>query len=176
MLMKRLTKLSIIYTFLLLLTTPVFGQQLHGYVVDAQTGDSVPNANITYKTKKIHTAADGSGKFSIERINGEVLTVTALGYKARTVKVSAKTTDIIQVRLISDTKKLGEVVVKSKKKNKYSRKNNPAVELMRRVIAAKKRTDLSNHDYYQYNKYQKITLALNNLKPEELEGKLFVAG
>ena len=173
MLMKRLTKLSIIYTFLLLLTTPVFGQQLHGYVVDAQTGDSVPNANITYKTKKIHTAADGSGKFSIERINGEVLTVTALGYKARTVKVSAKTTDIIQVRLISDTKKLGEVVVKSKKKNKYSRKNNPAVELMRRVIAAKKRTDLSNHDYYQYNKYQKITLALNNLKPEELEGKLF---
>ena len=59
------------------------------------------------------------------------------------------------------------------KRGKYTRKDNPAVELMRRVIAAKKKTDLSNHDYYQYDKYQKITLALNDLKKEQLEGKFF---
>ena len=40
---------------------------------------------------------------------------------------------------------------------------------MRRVIAAKKLTDLHNHDFLQYNKYQKITLALNDIKASDLE-------
>ena len=170
--MKRLTEISLLLLFMLL-PTALHGQQLHGYVVDAQTGDSVPHANLAYKSKRIHASANADGSFTIERINGETLTVTAMGYKPRTIKISGKTTDIIQVRLISDTKKIDEVVVKSKRKNKYSRKNNPAVELMRRVIAAKKRSDLSNYDYYRFDKYQKITLALNGLTPEELEGRLF---
>ena len=55
------------------------------------------------------------------------------------------------------------------KKEKYSRKNNPAVELMKRVIAAKKRNDLENHDYYRYDKYQKLTLAVNDITPAEVE-------
>jgi hypothetical protein len=44
---------------------------------------------------------------------------------------------------------------------------------MRRVIAAKKRTQLENHDYLQYDKYQKLTMAVNNIKPEELESNFF---
>ena len=71
----------------------------------------------------------------------------------------------------SDTKQLAEVVIKQKR-GKYSRKNNPAVELMRRVIAAKKRTDLDNHDFYQYNKYQKLTLAFNGITPQDLDSGL----
>jgi SusD family. len=47
------------------------------------------------------------------------------------------------VKLKPDTKTLKEVVVKTKKK-RYTRKENPAVELMKRVIAAKHKTDLSN--------------------------------
>ena len=54
------------------------------------------------------------------------------------------------------------------KRSKYSRKNNPAVELMKKVIANKKATDLSLCDYYQYTKYQKLTLALNDMKMETL--------
>lgn len=76
----------------------------------------------------------------------------------------------MRITLKTDTKQLKGVTVKSKR-SKYSRKNNPAVELMKRVIAAKKRTDLANHDYYQFNKYQKITLAINDIKPSELENE-----
>ena len=50
------------------------------------------------------------------------------------------------------------------RRSRYSRKNNPAVELMRKVIAAKKYNDLSARDYYQYNKYQKLTMAVNDIK------------
>ena len=68
------------------------------------------------------------------------------------------------------TQRIGEVTVRAKRE-KYSRKNNPAVELMKRVIAAKRQTDLSNHDYYKYNKYEKITLATNDMTPEKLAKK-----
>lgn len=76
----------------------------------------------------------------------------------------------MKITLKTDTKQLKGVTVKTKR-SKYSRKNNPAVELMKRVIAAKKRTDLANHDYYQFNKYQKITFAINDIKPTELENE-----
>lgn len=87
----------------------------------------------------------------------------------------ADTTAQINPAMSNDTSKwynrthsVGEITVKSKR-TRYSRKNNPAVELMKKVIAAKKRTDLSNHDYYQYSKYQKLTMAANDVKPEDLQ-------
>lgn len=76
----------------------------------------------------------------------------------------------MRLTLKSETKRLNEVTIKAKR-GKYSRKNNPAVELMKRVIAAKKRTDLSNHDYYQFNKYQKLTFAINDISPAQLENE-----
>ena len=80
--------------------------------------------------------------------------------------------DTDTTKWFNQTQRLGNVTVKAKRR-RYSRKDNPAVELMRRVIAAKRLTDLSRHDYYQYNKYEKLTLALNNLTPEQLERKPF---
>ncbi len=112
------------------------------------------------------------GEYAIERHNGWQLTFSAVGYKSKTINVTSATPVKLDVKLKPDTKQLKEVVVKSKR-GKYSRKDNPAVELMRRVIAAKKKTDLQNHDYLQYNKYQKITLALNDIKPSDLDSGFF---
>ena len=70
------------------------------------------------------------------------------------------------------TQQLGEVTIKAKR-SRYSRKNNPAVELMRRVIAAKRQTDLRQHDFYQYTRYEKLTVAANDLTPSQLAKKPF---
>jgi hypothetical protein len=70
------------------------------------------------------------------------------------------------------TQQLSNVTIKAKRQ-KYTRKDNPAVELMKKVIAAKKQTDLSRYDYYQYTKYEKITLAANDLTNEQLQKKPF---
>ena len=145
-------------------------QKITGRVID-EDGFAVSYASVQYRGHKIAVSSDSQGKFSIEKHPGWVLTVSALSYKSQTISVNEKM-DFIEVKLKDDSHKLNEVVVKTKR-GKYSRKDNPAVELMRRVIAAKKKTDLSNHDYYQYDKYQKITLALNDLKKEQLEGKFF---
>lgn len=145
-------------------------QELTGIIVDEATGDSIPFASAQYKKERISISSNGAGQFKIERLNGSTLTFSAMGYQSKQVKVDASTPQNMRITLKQDTRHLQGVTVKSKR-SRYSRKDNPAVALMRRVIAAKKKTDLANHDYYQFNKYQKITLAMNDIKPADLESE-----
>ena len=147
-------------------------QKIHGVIVDAENGDTLLYPSASYKGHHVAVSGNAMGEYAIERHNGWQLTFSAVGYKSKTINVTSATTVKLDVKLKPDTKQLKEVVVKSKR-GKYSRKDNPAVELMRRVIAAKKKTDLQNHDYLQYNKYQKITLALNDIKPSDLDSGFF---
>ena len=156
--------------FFLILSQTIGAQTITGVVVEEATGDTIPFPSIQYKKEKIATSGNANGRFSVKRLNGEKLTFSAVGYQELTILIGPNTPSEMRITLKTDTKQLKGVTVKSKR-SKYSRKNNPAVELMKRVIAAKKRTDLANHDYYQFNKYQKITLAINDIKPSELENE-----
>ncbi|MDY3252229.1 MAG: DUF5686 family protein [Prevotella sp.] len=157
-------------TLLLLLLTMVLPMkaQLRGYIIDEATGDSIPYASAIYRGHNVAVASNINGQFTIARHEGWVLTFSAVGYVSKSITITSSTKQNFNVKLKPDTKALKEVVVKTKRR-RYSRKNNPAVELMKKVVEAKKRTDLDNRDYYQYNKYQKLTLALNDITPEKLE-------
>ena len=163
--MKKLLTLLII-----MLATAANAQTITGIVVEEKTGEVIPYPSVQYKNGKTAVAGNGEGRFSIARRNGDKLTFSSVGYQNLTILIGPNTPSDMRITLKPDTKQLQGVTVKSKR-GKYSRKDNPAVELMKRVIAAKKRTDLSNHDYYQFNKYQKITLAVNDIKPSELENE-----
>ena len=151
-----------------LFTIPVFAQQITGNIVDAQTGEPIPFASAQYKGHNVGVASDIDGHFQIARHNGWTLTFSAVGYVSTTVMVNHSIKGEYQVKLKADNTVLKEVTVKARR-GRYSRRNNPAVEMMRKVIDAKKKTDLDNHDYYQYNKYQKLTLAINEITPELLD-------
>lgn len=157
---------------LFMLAAPLWAQKITGVVTDAETGDSIAYASIVYKGHHVSAVSDYYGRYSIDRHEGWNITVSAVGYATRIIPVNAKTKHVLNIALKPDDQTIGEVVV-SQKRDKYSRKNNPAVELMKRVVAAKKKTDLSVNDYYNYNKYEKITLSLNDLKPEQLESGIF---
>lgn len=162
---------------MLLMMTFVFmvsnAQNISGRIVDASTGDSIPYASAIYKGHNVMVSSDAGGCFNIARHNGWYLTFSAVGYKPKKIFIKNNLVGFLIIDLEpSEANALEGVTVRSKR-NKYSRKNNPAVELMKRVIEAKKRTDLNNHDFYQFNKYQKITLAFNDIKPSELESDFF---
>lgn len=161
---------NILILLLLILAQAAGAQTITGVVVEEFTGDTIPFPSVQYKKEKIATSGNAYGRFSIKRLNGEKLTFSAVGYQELTILIGPNTPSEMKITLKTDTKQLKGVTVKTKR-SKYSRKNNPAVELMKRVIAAKKRTDLANHDYYQFNKYQKITFAINDIKPTELENE-----
>ena len=141
---------------------------LSGVVTDAATGDTIYYPSVSYKGHHIAVSGTAKGEYSIVRKEGLVLTFSAVGYAPVQVVVKSSTPKILNIKLKSDTRQLAEVVVRQKR-GKYSRKDNPAVELMRRVIAAKKRTRLENHDFFQYTKYQKITLAMNDITPTQID-------
>lgn len=151
-----------------LLAQAVCAQMITGVVVDGESGDTIPHPALQYDGWRKAVAGDAAGRFTIQRLNDEYLTVSAVGYKTLRILIGRNTPGEMRITLKPDTRRLKGVTVNARR-GKYSRKNNPAVELMKRVIAAKKRTDLNNHDYYQYNKYQKLTLAINDISPEEIE-------
>lgn len=142
--------------------------QLSGQITDAETGEGIPFASVMYRGHGVAVASNVEGKYSIARHEGWALTFSAVGYVSQTVDVDASTKRVINVKLKSDNTQLSDVTVKAKKQ-KYSRKDNPAVELMKKVVAHKKLTDLDNRDFYQYNKYQKITLAINEITLDRIQ-------
>ena len=149
---------------LMMLFLPMQAQEIiNGRVVDEATGEGIGFASVQYKGMNLVAITDLQGRFVIRLLKGKRLTISVLGYKTRTIDVSDDSEKLF-ISLRQDAKALKEVTVK-KKRTRYSRKNNPAVELMKRVIANKKQTDLALRDYYQYHKYQKLTLALNDVNP-----------
>ena len=131
---------------------PLMAQKLTGVIVDDNDGEYIPYASAVYRGNHVMVSSDAQGKFSIDRHNGWKLTFSAVGYQPLTIEVSEKTKSPMRITLKPEKNQLENVTVRGKR-NRYSRKDNPAVELMRRVIAAKKKTHLDNHDFYQYNKY-----------------------
>lgn len=69
---------------------------------------------------------------------------------------------------VYEERELKEVLVKPKRQ-RYRRKDNPAVELMRKVIAAKAEHNLEQNDFVRYNKYQRITTSLDNITQEMVD-------
>ena len=156
----------ILLSLLLLVSAAALAQRLTGVVTDAKTRQPLPFANVrTDDGKGVQT--DDEGRFSVPFVAGRVR-VSIIGYETKSVTV--KQAGSIKVELAPLENVFGTAVVKAKK-TKYSRKNNPAVELMKKVIAAKKSNDLHDHDYFSIDKYSKTTFAFN-----EVTEKIFQEG
>lgn len=161
---------SILLLMLCCCLSGILRAQISGRVIDSGTGEPIPSANVYYENQKhVGTTTDRRGRFTL-RVSGrsDTLVVSFVGYETvkRAVRAGEKRT--VNVSMKSLDRELSELVVKPKKQ-KYSRKNNPAVELMRKVIAAKGQNDLKNNDYYRYDKYQRITFGFNNITQEFMD-------
>lgn len=151
----------------------VSAQNIQGVVTDSLTNEPIPYLSVFYEGKGVGSITDNDGNYKVETRKGwNKLTFSAVGYVTKVVNIIPGVTKNLNVRMRPDDIMLDEVVVKPKR-GKYSRKNNPAVELMKKVIAHKKNNKLSENDYYQYNKYQKITMSLNDVTPEMLEKGMY---
>jgi len=60
------------------------------------------------------------------------------------------------------TQQLKEVVIRPKKE-KYSKKDNPAVDLIEKVIANKNKNRIESNHSWQFQQYEKFTLSVGNI-------------
>ena len=76
---------------------------------------------------------------------------------------------------VSITLPKAEVKAKRKIKERYRRKGNPAVELIKKVQKNAERNSLTGFDYYQYDEYSKLELGPSNLS-DSLAAKRYMRG
>lgn len=154
----------------LLLAGRAAAQVVQGRVTDAASGETLPMAHVYYADRReqaVETDLEGHYKIPFRR---GTLVFSMVGYETQAVEV--KRAQRLDVRLREKFADMQEVKVEGRRK-RYSRKNNPAVEMMRKVIAAKDSTDLRARDYLSYNKYEKMSLALDEVTPKILEDDHF---
>lgn len=83
-------------------------KEVSGVVVD-ENNEPLIGVNIKVKGSPEGAITDIDGHFTITASQGSVLNFTYIGYTSQTVKVTEK--NIYEIRLVSDTKQLSEVVV-----------------------------------------------------------------
>ena len=118
---------------------------------------------------------DNNGKFAINTVKPFTrLKISYLGYKDFTLQITPGVTQQLNARLVPQAaNKLSEVVIKAGKKEKYRNKDNPAVELIRKVIQNKEKNRPESYSYVQYREYDKMQLSLANLSSQLAEKKFF---
>ena len=167
--MKRIFFFSVLA---LLLSLRAVAQVVEGVVTDASMGDPLPMVHVYYADdKSTLVQTDINGRYRI-RARAGMLVFSMMGFDTQMVEVEAKGRQRLNVKMRESASALREVEV-VKKRKKYVRKNNPAVELMRRVIAAKSATDLRQRDFLSYRKYEKMTFSVNEVTDQILRDDHF---
>lgn len=135
---------------------------IHGKVTDAASREGIPGATVVLLHSTIGTSTDSLGNYSITPTpQTTAIRFSALGYKTVTKWLDPGTPQTIDVELEEDFKALDEVVVSGK--GKYRNRNNPAVELIRKVIEHKGANRLARFDYATFDAYEKIMVAVSNV-------------
>ncbi len=145
-----------------------------GQVTDASTGETLPFVDVYFAGTTVGTNTDVDGKYRLQTQWGsEYVVASYLGYQSDTIKIiPGKRNTKVDFKLGEGTYTLQTVEVKVKKR-RYKNKNNPAVQLIRNVLANRDKNRVKGLDYYQYEKYEKLELDINNITDEFRQSKTF---
>ena len=161
----------------------LYGQttSLSGVVVDAQTGEKLPFVQIYFikpssdgaLATQYGTTSNSEGNFSISNPQGyTTVNFQMMGYKTEmyTLK-SGQQRNNIKIKMKQDVYGLQDIVVTPKnRKQKYKRKGNPAVELIKNVIAHKDSFQVKSADSYTADTYHRMSFSVDNFTPNFKKG------
>ena len=167
-------KKLVLFFVMLVFALGAKGQNLviKGIVRDSVTAEPLPYVSVLLKGTTIGTTTDADGGFYLTTSSkAREVEISYLGYVTKTLNVSPGRKFNFTVELVPTSINLNEVVVKPKKE-KYSKKENPAVIFVKKVIDNRESNDPRNHDYFSYDQYEKMVFAMNDFQPKQRkEGK-----
>ncbi|NHM08124.1 carboxypeptidase-like regulatory domain-containing protein [Flavobacterium sp. CYK-4] len=143
--------------------------KVSGVVLD-NTNQPIPFANIIFKNSQTGTVSNEDGRFYIESDQTyKTLVVSFMGFQTKEIPLTKEVNYDFKV-VLSDANKLKEVVVYA---GKTSKKNNPALDILRKIWARKRKNGLNMFDQYQMEKYEKVEFDMNSIDSAFMKKKIF---
>ena len=133
-------------------------REITGTILDSLSRLPIAGASVSTTNGHKGVLTDAAGHFSISTDKTH-LVISAIGYQPATVSVLNKP---MTIALSKNFTILQNVVVKSRRR-RYRNKNNPAVELIRKVIANKEKNGPGAEPYTSYREYEKTRLLLDHV-------------
>lgn len=160
-----------LFSFFVLFAYIATGQsKVSGIVLD-EFDNPVAYANIIFKNSYEGTITDDNGHFYMEsETTYDTLVVTFIGYEDLEIPLTSKVNYDMKVKLKESSEQLQEVVIFA---GKQSKKNNPAVEILKKIWAKKRQNGLRKFKQYAYDKYEKVEFDLNTIDSALMKKKIF---
>jgi len=160
----------LILLFFLGICSALAQTKVSGYVFD-EFNEPVSFATIIFQGSTQGTITDENGKFYLEsKETWNALTVSFIGYETLNVPLEKKVNYNLKFILKEEAAQLDAVVIVS---GKQSKKNNPAIDLLRKIWTNKRSNGLKQFKQYEYDKYEKIEFDLNTIDSTLIKSKLF---
>jgi len=145
-----------------------------GTVIDIKDKTPLPYVTVMFRGSQVVTKTDASGKYTIASSTAyRELVVNYVGYAPKIIPVVPSTTQEINVRLQEESQNLTEVKISSGKKAKYRNKDNPAVELIRKVVEHKPMNRMQSDVAVEYKQYDWMQFSMSNLSEKFKNKKVF---
>ena len=144
--------------------------KVSGYVYD-EFNDPVSFVNVFFKDSSEGTSTNENGKFYLESDqNWDTLIISFIGYKNQEITLEQKVTYDLKIILSEEAAQLDAVLLIS---GKQPKKNNPAIDILRKIWSHKRKNGLRNFKQYKYDKYEKVEFDINTIDSALIKSKLF---
>ncbi len=155
--------------WLSVISTALAQTKVSGMVVD-NTNQPVPYANIVFKGSQIGVVSNEDGRFYIEAPdNYTTLVVSYVGFPDKVVKLTKLVNYDFKV-VLTEGNALKEVKIYA---GKTSKKNNPALDILRKIWERRRKNGLKMFKQYQYDKYEKVEFDMNTIDSAFMKSKIF---
>ena len=155
--------------FLLLCATLVFSQEeiiLVGQVYDKQDKQPLYNASVYFENSEIGTTTNQEGYYVIRSKTPQTnLVVSMMGYKTKVVKLKPDESKGLDIALTEDNKLLPELIIFPGE--------NPAIEFMKKVRAARSYNNPMHFMGYQPTVKEEVKASLTHIQRKSLNKKIF---
>ncbi|MFN3967664.1 DUF5686 family protein [Flavobacterium sp.] len=156
--------------FIFLLTYSLSAQtKVSGIVVD-NSNEPIPYANIVFKGSQVGVVSNEDGRFYIESPeNYSALIVSFVGFPDKEVKLPKLVNYDFKI-VMTEGNALKEIKIFA---GKTSKKNNPALDILRKIWERRRKNGLKMFKQYQYEKYEKVEFDMNTIDSAFMKSKIF---
>lgn len=161
---------NILLYILLFISSSVLAQTKVSGIVYDNYNTPLPFASVAFKGTTTGMITNENGRFYLESKNSNLILVASfIGYKTQEINLNIGGNYDLKIILEEDNIIEAVQIIAGKQ----PKKDNPAIDILRKIWERKRKNGLHMFDQYKYDKYEKIQFELNNIDSAFTQKKIF---